>query len=382
MRTRVSRVLSSFALFLSVALIARTHAAHAFCTGRVDSVCHPEIIFNAMPFLRPEFLRDIINHNLDMDSGTPGITASLHFDECDFEDSVESISDRYDLIVSSNFRPLNAIDFYKGIENFGELLHPVQDFYSHSNWSRLGFSPNILIARQLGPWPSLAEWQPLDISAPVFVLSGNKTFSYSDGSKHNVPEGFTVVTPPDSGVPIITTTDGFIYRGLISGSPGSVGSPNSDCPDGADFSHETLNRDNIERDGHCLAVGQALLQTKVEWCRLIHLLADEYGPIGPAKVFTLLVDGNRDEHLRSTSTCPRHITATLCDQVFVQNNVGTLCGPHHDETPCGPEQYGSTEISVSLDHLRILEDHDQGSGELTFVLGAYTNDLNQSTRSQ
>ncbi len=170
------------------------------------------------------------------------------------------------------------------------------------------------------------------------------------------------MTPPVADaltqlVPIVTPAGGGgPYRGLISGSPdgpGPFGSPFSDCPPGADFTHVTLNHDNASRTGHFDVAAFAVRQSEIEWCRTLFLLAERYGAVGPSLPLGLLVDPLGDPHLQGT--------------------------------PCGPVEYGAIEVSVSVDQLTVLDDNDDAEdspGELNFVLGAYAAGLRQSARSQ
>ena len=364
-----------------------TGTARGFCRfadgdAHLDSMCHELFVNQGLTFLRPEVRAAVLVGDIEADEGLQYLSSSFHFDECDFEDGAGVIAGRYGDLVSSNLKPGDAGGFFRGLDRIGELLHPAQDFYSHSNWTRLGRED--LLHGVLGPWPALTEWQVL--RDDIIVLSGNKLFPGENDTFFTIPIGWTVETPMGTGVPIITVPGSpQPFRGLISGSPdgpGNAGSPFSDCPPGADFTHTTLNQDNLTRPGHCEAGALALRQTEMEWCRLLHLLTDAYGPKGASLAMALLVDGENDQHLRGLP-CPPHHTGTECDPLL----TGSVCGPHIEGTPCGPAEYGPIEISVRVEQMRALQDHDpiiadSAAGELNYVLAAYTTNLKQSTRKQ
>ena len=368
-------------LLASAMLSAYSGRAHAFCIRSANSLCHPDITSRALGFLRPEVLDAVLVGVTEADEGIQGHASSVHFDECDFKDGGEFIAERYQSLLTSNLEPHDAGGFFRGLDRIGELLHPAQDFYSHTNWYNLGRTD--LLHDSSGPWSPLREWQVL--RDDVMVLSGNIAFPNPTDPERwlTAPYGWTVSTPTGSGVPLVTAPNGVVYRGLISGSPngpGSLGSPFSDCPAGADLSHETLNRDNISREGHCKMASLAVEQTKAEWCSLLQQLDDAHGSTGPSLALALLVDEDKDSHL--STDCRPSASNNPC-AAFLK----TSCGPHFAGTACGPPEYGPVEVTVSVAQLKVLQDHDSwfadsGAGELNYVLAAYTKSLKQSSRSK
>lgn len=381
-RSRAAVVPACAALLVSAALAAPS-AARAFCkavpANAPDSQCHPEITRQALGFLRPGVLDGVVEGNVEQDEGIAFISSSVHFDECDFEDGAGVINRSY---LRASLTPGGSVElhglvpdwapgtssfFWSAVDDLGELLHPAQDFYSHSNWfqlnrSRIAQGEFPLVHGELGPWPTLEEWTVL--RDDILILSGNRAFADPDSPSgiSRIPAGWSVVTPPVANaleelVPIVTPAGPIgPFRGLISGfpdGPGPLGSPFSDCPPFADFSHVTLNHDDATRWRHAEVAALAVKQSELEWCRALSLLADAYGPVGPSAALGLLVDPPRDPHLQGT--------------------------------PCGPAGFGPIEVRVSVEHLRILDDNDgpdDSPGELNFVLAAYTASLGQSARSQ
>ncbi|XP_072409503.1 von Willebrand factor A domain-containing protein 7-like [Chiloscyllium punctatum] len=83
---------------------------------------------------------------------------SRHFDSETLQEGKARVLQQFASVV----RNIESGDFQSARKNLGRLLHPIQDFYSHSNWIELGFrhpNSNILIAdRDIGP--RAAEDQP------------------------------------------------------------------------------------------------------------------------------------------------------------------------------------------------------------------------------
>ena len=96
---------------------------------------HETIIRDALPFLKSEILEQIVKGNHDEDDGIPDeAVGANHFDGCQFKESVDNINEKYGTLLE-----MSKLSFppSKSAWLFGELLHPVQDFYSHSNWVEL-----------------------------------------------------------------------------------------------------------------------------------------------------------------------------------------------------------------------------------------------------
>lgn len=73
--------------------------------------------------------------------GTPRVAHDeKHFDDCEFDGGARFIRNHYALIPAAlkDLRLFNEFPF-GAATLFGRLLHPGQDFYSHSNWVELGF---------------------------------------------------------------------------------------------------------------------------------------------------------------------------------------------------------------------------------------------------
>ncbi len=339
MRT-TSRLCFTLALCVG-GVVCAPRVARAFCLTDAASTCHPELSEIALGFLRPSVLQKVVQANVEQDSGLSEISAGVHFDECAFDDGADALRSYYlrtdagtglPAGVIHGLRPDQTSFFWSAVKDFGNVTHTVQDFYAHSNWIELGRAD--LFQGDLVFWPELERWSVLRDDV---ILVGR-----------DVPDGWSIAMVPGSHVPFITTDTGEVFRGLISGSP-STSHPIVDCAEGADLTHDTLNKDDASRPFNAEAVELALRQTELEWCRTVTLLRDWHGLEGPALALGLLVEPGADAHPAST--------------------------------PCAPA-VGPVEVTVTATRIEVLDANDPGAGVLNYVLGAYTDDLRQSARSQ
>jgi hypothetical protein len=81
-------------------------------------------------YLNPEELSHVILGNILQDLYQT--VSAIHFDNCAFKQGQEYIMDQWGLIEAIGNKTDQQSLFY-----FGQLLHTVQDFYSHSNWVEL-----------------------------------------------------------------------------------------------------------------------------------------------------------------------------------------------------------------------------------------------------
>jgi len=96
---------------------------------------HEDITSECLDFLTNEILHDIIDEHGFVDITTQDNSA-YHFGDCDFQGSAQNIIDPYDRAIKDP--DPNNQNFYDATDAFSQLLYIVQDFYSHSNWVKLG----------------------------------------------------------------------------------------------------------------------------------------------------------------------------------------------------------------------------------------------------
>ncbi len=329
------------ALSLFVTFFAAADRSFAFCERRYDgSICHVSQVFETYTLLRPEIGLRVVEDVLDPDN--VWIYASDdHFDSCNFDGATERINERYDAVVS-NLSPDNdgPADVFEGATVWSYILHAAQDFYSHSNWVELieiGARPSgELIDTGLGPW--------VQIGSNWFRVRDNVLASQED-----VPSGW--IRGYSYGDPFIAHVahDGRTDYVLLSGDTWNAG---QECPNNMEIHHDDVHKDNIERgQEHFEAAELAEAQTRHEWCRLLHLMYDRKGIAGASVPMGLMTN------LSHPGQSARH----------------------PDDTPCAEAVPGPIEVTVSVNNIGVLNDHDDDSpGEMHFAFTLYTTDFKRS----
>ena len=118
-----------------------------------------------------------------------------------------------------------------------------------------------------------------------------------------------------------------------------------------DVDHDDLNKDNINQIDHLEAQLVAVRQTKHEWCRLLNVAFNEFD----------------------------HRTASVPMGLWVEPGEY----PHLAGTECAEEPPGNIDVTVSIDRVKVLNDHNtDGPGDLNFAFTLYTGDFRRSTRTQ
>ncbi len=340
--------------------VAASAPALAFGSG-----IHTRATRSALPFLAGDVLDTIVSGNLDEDEGAEADLAERHAQNCRFRDSAGYINMRYSQVVDALHAP-RADDPNRAARLFGHLLHGMQDFYSHSNWipqppQGLGIRDRLLDAG-LGPWAVPAAYS--NPFGDLAIVEGDP------------PAGIDVRLPSDaagrvsSAVPIVrdrrifatpgdgradtgpvgrseTLVDGRVYRGLMtSGAPRhpgdqhcppvaescNIATPGNVCLRHGDKRHsdtssrnfDGVGRMNLDGDGGgdwAEARHYARLQTRHEWCRLLH---------------------------RSRDLDPTYIASGRLLGQWVATDSGTNT-PHVPGTPCarGPARRTLVEISAT-----------------------------------
>jgi hypothetical protein len=258
---------------------------------------HDEITRSALPFLKSAALGQVVKGILSQDEGltdfsTAGLKGEIHFDACMFMESVININDKYEFLVKkSPTRGHFALFAY----SFGELLHPVQDFYSHTNWVEIG--KDRIVENGWRSWWSFWRWHPLTSANDVLVVQGDLPKGWSMTSDI-VPQ----ITSPSFQDP---------KKGLFSHGR-EFYRLGDDCPDETqDWNHVELNKDGPTpreyagdrsrySEFHIKAKSLAVSQTAHEWCRLLNLVELYGGAPVVKKLFNAWVEKPVD----ALSGCP------------------------------------------------------------------------------
>jgi hypothetical protein len=303
--------------------------------GAFSITIHENIINNSLPFLNPAALSEMCDEQKFIDDTTQGERHEIHFDACHFDSAIEVINEHYfdPFVVDAGGviaefdpedpSPLDAAD------EFGQLLHTVHDFYSHSNWVEMGRTD--LLDGGVGAWAPLTPWSL--IRSDVIVMQGEE-----------LPEGFSA-SPGSNFIPIVThPTLGALfglYTGVVDGTT------HDECLDSVHYEHDEMNKDEADRPGFEPAQGLAAAQTRHEWCRLLHLLDDEYGAAGPATAMGLWL-----------------------------SNGGS---PHPSGTACTLRTGGPVKVTAQVTGVKVTDTtDDSGEGEINLRLFLFTRDLQLS----
>ena len=262
----ISIVLITILLFSTIA-----HPINAF-----KSPSHSDITDESLGFLLSDVLDKIISTNVDVDETNKG--NKFHLYNCDFQGSTENINNLYDQLVT-NIQNIDAP------ETFGLLLHPIQDFYAHSNWVELG--RNDLIDNGDGKWIVLKPFQEykgviiVQVEDKNDIPEGYTLVQVED--KNDIPEGYTL---SENGKVVYVSSQSGNHPGLISTTFGY----NDFCPEDVALDHDILHKDNSDRPGYDQARALAKAQTIHEWCRLTNLVEQSYGQDGVQLLFNSWVD--------------------------------------------------------------------------------------------
>jgi len=299
---------------LLAAMVVDTRPASAFSTDGHNSATR-----NALPFLTGGILATIVAGNHDEDEGDEADLAERHANNCRFRDSAAYVNMRYRQVVDALREP-QANDPNRAARLFGHILHGVQDFYSHSNWipkppQGLGIRGRLL-DEGLGFWTlpvpysnlfddvAIVEGDPPTgvtvrlpadangrVSSAVPIVQDRRIFT--------APVAGRVVDSAVSGPPV-ASVDGRRFRGLMtSGAPRHPGdqlcppvgakcdiaSPENVCLRHGDSRSSDTSSRNFDGAGRMNLDGggggdwfdarhHAKLQTRQEWCRLLHLSRD------------------------------------------------------------------------------------------------------------
>ena len=340
-----------------LALFFGSSSAHAFCTefdilgigvNCVDEG-HKRITGYIKPLLRDNIWGAVWNGNYAQDNplGDFRNDGQRHFESCRFvpehnePGSIDYIQKTYRDAIS-HLNPADPDPFHAA-DNFGKLLHTVQDFYSHTNWINLLnlTAPNPVSAADLFD-TSLGEWPLIDWLGPVQddIILGQIP---PDG----LPAGWSVDQELDAETPIFMTNDGSFRRGLITGWNASGACPDvragttvdqyshvevdphtgeitviprtkrlvhgtsevagiyggpfgiayqADRPCHDDYPTSVcIQKDTPGRTDYGQALHLAEYQTAHEWCRLLHLAKDSQYGYAASSILMALWSNREDE---------------------------------------------------------------------------------------
>ena len=333
---------------------------------------HESVTKNGLPFLKQGIVSHIVEADKYQDSfaidvgpidlGGPGAYEKIHFDACAFKEASQHIQSDYNTLKKKTTG--GSDNPIKAAWAFGDLLHTVQDFYSHSNWVELDQSK--IVDSGVGPWKTIDSWQVLPGTkvplGDVVVIELPSPFSPKDIQKM---AGWSVDKLALGSIPIPKVKDpqGNIHNGLFS--HGREGYKLGDhCPSATQaWNHNQLNKDGdtprkyagqIYQTMHKRALDLATSQTAQEWCRYLNLLKSD-----PAKGFPAV---------------------SIPMGLWVDKNGS----PHPTGTQCSQTELGTKSVIVTISNIKVINDldDDNNPGDLNLDFVLYKGDLGRSVRNE
>ena len=328
-RSRVESTLvhQLMVLVASIGILVAPGQSFAFTIGSPTTIgaIHENITREGLGFLEEDFYESAVqgNYMLDFTTGLGLATnyPSWHFDNCAFGQTINNINGYYSIALGyyrdwlgdpettiedlwDNTNQILYQDPDTVFGMFGFLLHPVQDFYSHTNWVELraqGFVEATLFDTSLAPWMSTSNWYEHPLHQNLVV---------AEGSTATVPAGWDVsfLSGPDAtsaGKTMkIVKADNSVKYGLVSGFYAYDEDPTGadmhdtvrwehgdhiNASDNVSLNHDTpinINAltgagDGSPRPLYKTAGNLAVLQTAHEWERLVTMIRDD-PTLGPA----------------------------------------------------------------------------------------------------
>jgi len=361
------------------------------CGEQIPSLppkCHNEITRDALPFLRPSLLQEVVNGNLHMDHEHKNERWE-HSDSCEFatmghevnyiltnpdgNGEIEAVFvdglclpfscdfDHVDLKSVTGLLNPNEPDPFIAAEVFGNAMHPIQDIYSHSNWLETYYRTGAILVEDIPliePSVNLwftQPWVPLPVpEEPLQILNVDGVVFAEENGYGDWPVTGALQNR------FVTLDDGTRWAAIWSDINALV---EDECVDGMAESHDIINKDNScgmdsnyhQPDDHYAAASLATRQTAQEWCRILHLTFAQHSSAGAAVAMGFWVDPNAPK-----------------------TGAGS---PHPPGTQCEASAPGPVEITVDVDSIKILNDREE-DGRLNFQLAVFTHDFTRSDRAE
>ena len=405
-------------------------SAHAFCTefdifglgvNCVDEG-HKRVTGYIKPILRNDIWGAIWNGNYAQDNpfGDFAGDGQRHFESCRFvpepyianniplvqPGSFDYIQKTYRDAVS-RLNPADP-DPFRAADNFGKLLHTVQDFYSHTNWINLmglaggtSVSPADLFDTTLGPW-QIIDWlapirddivlgqvgpnglkpgwsvdQSLESETPIFLTDtgderrGLITGWNENGACPDVRPGETVdehshveVNINTGVITVVPRTNRLVHgtsevAGTYGGPLGVAYQRDRPCRDSEPTSI-CIQKDTAGRPDYDQARRLAQYQTAHEWCRLLHLAKDsQYGYAGASILMALWAKPE--------------------DEPFGPHPISTACGTPAEVLTGKP---GPIEVTVDPQTVAAPSGSNVALLQRHLVFSLYTGDFRRSIYRQ
>lgn len=242
---------------------------------------HQEITKEGLSFLNDPTKTLLADQHIYMEGDQ---SSANHFDNCAFSESIAKINYKYRIAVGYLNPKFPQPD--KSAEEFGRLLHTVQDFYAHTNWVEM--KRTVLVDQGYSYWTDI----------PSFSLNtgDNQVFSF-EVQKNSKTNELVYSKFANKVIRVKLGDNNYKDIGLISGTYGEP--EENKCLPGASVPHgssvgpyfsfadneklnkpDALNKDHPKQNGHAVARDLAVKQTEHEFCRLVELTRTQWGPDG------------------------------------------------------------------------------------------------------
>jgi hypothetical protein len=121
-------------------VVSPANRTQAFTTDTLFTSGNHEAATSVLrPFLRSGVYDDIVDEHADWaDDGERQEVPWIHADDCAFGETAMQINS-FQARAVTRLAPGGLLNPWAASDLFGRSLHPIQDFYSHSNWVELGF---------------------------------------------------------------------------------------------------------------------------------------------------------------------------------------------------------------------------------------------------
>ncbi len=281
---------------------------------------HEVITVQALSFLKPEVRNLLAVKNASFDALNLTF-APAHFDNCTFRETSLAIRGYQEEAVAHalEFPPPFSCPTYAvaqcdvlsvgdaALSNFARSLHPVQDFYAHSNWVEI-FADSRLVSDTLEPYPFLFGGRELPGVVVVDDSLGggpNSSWRVQPASGNVYPEkvlpkACPLGAPPSACLPALVTGRTDEPTGPFSTSPVAT-FPNR-CPPNIRIYHDADLAKDLP-DGVRMFSRAMLLakqQTTHEWCRFQNLVYEKHGAGG----VKFLCENWVNDRAQANEACP------------------------------------------------------------------------------
>ena len=238
---------------------------------------HQEITKEGLSFLNDPTKTLLADQHIYMEGDQ---SSANHFDNCAFSESIAKINYKYR--ISVGYLNPNFPQPDKAAEEFGRLLHIVQDFYAHTNWVEM--KRTTLVDQGYSYWTDI----------PSFSLNtgDNQVFSF-EVQKDSKTNELLYNKFANKIIRVKLGDNNYKDIGLISGTYGEP--EENKCLPGASVPHgssvgpyfsfadneklnkpDALNKDHPKQKGHATARDLAVKQTEHEFCRLVDLVEQRW----------------------------------------------------------------------------------------------------------